>query len=306
MKIQHILFCYISTFLCLSLVGLLSAQGVAIGGSVPDSSAVLDLQSQTLGFLPPRMTSAQRDAIVNPAAGLQIYNTSTHCINYYTGQTWAELCGWICGNNFVTFNYKGQQVTYGTVVGQNGRCWMDRNLGAAQVAQSPTDAQSYGDLFQWGRADDGHQNRNSGVLSTLSSSDNPGHSSFITGTGSFGNPPFSDWRSPQNANLWQGLNGINNPCPSGWRLPTAAEWDAERVSWNQQNLNGAYNSPLKLPSSGRRNSSNASLFHVGTYGYYWASDTLGSNSRILYFFDSDALLIDNFRGAGHAVRCTKE
>jgi len=33
---------------------------------------------------------------------------------------------------------------------------MDRNLGASQVAKSPTDPLSFGDLFQWGRGTDGH------------------------------------------------------------------------------------------------------------------------------------------------------
>lgn len=36
-----------------------------------------------------------------------------------------------------------------------GKTWMDRNLGATQVATSSTDAASFGDLYQWGRANDG-------------------------------------------------------------------------------------------------------------------------------------------------------
>ena len=38
-----------------------------------------------------------------------------------------------------------------------GRVWMDRNLGATQVATSSTDEAGYGDLYQWGRRKDGHQ-----------------------------------------------------------------------------------------------------------------------------------------------------
>ena len=38
-----------------------------------------------------------------------------------------------------------------------GRTWMDRNLGASRVATGNTDAEAYGDLYQWGRAADGHQ-----------------------------------------------------------------------------------------------------------------------------------------------------
>jgi len=47
---------------------------------------------------------------------------------------------------------------YKTVKSATGKIWMDRNLGASQVATSSTDAAAYGDLYQWGRAADGHEN----------------------------------------------------------------------------------------------------------------------------------------------------
>ena len=87
-----------------------------------------------------------------------------------------------------------------------GKTWMDRNLGASQVATSSTDVNAYGDLYQWGRRSDGHQCRTSAIITTLSSVDQPIHGNFIKGTAL----PY-DWRSPQNANLWQGVNGVNNP-----------------------------------------------------------------------------------------------
>lgn len=103
------------------------------------------------------------------------------------------------------------------------------------------DELAYGDLYQWGRAADGHQKRNSPTTSTLSSSDQPGHGSFILA------PPPLDWRSPQNDNLWQGVNGVNNPWPVGYRLPTEAEWEAEEQTWSSSDAAGAFASPLKLP-----------------------------------------------------------
>ena len=53
------------------------AQGVAVNntGTIADTSAILDVSSTDKGFLPPRMTMAQRDAIVAPANGLMIYQT---------------------------------------------------------------------------------------------------------------------------------------------------------------------------------------------------------------------------------------
>ena len=54
-----------------------------------------------------------------------------------------------------------------------GRTWMDRNLGASQVATSVTDEFAYGDLYQWGRYADGHQARTSSTTSILATNNAP-------------------------------------------------------------------------------------------------------------------------------------
>ena len=182
-----------------------------------------------------------------------------------------------------------------------GKIWMDRNLGATQVATSSTDANSYGDLYQWGRRSDGHQCRTSATTATLSSIDQPANGNFITTSGGD-----YDWRSPQNANLWQGVNGVNNPCPNTYRLPTEAELIAERLSWSQNNSVGAFASPLKLPMAGFRHSSNGALNDVGTFGHYWSSTVSGTYSRYLYFLGSTAGLVVNGRASGFPVRCLKD
>jgi uncharacterized protein (TIGR02145 family) len=187
-----------------------------------------------------------------------------------------------------------------------GKTWMDRNLGASQVATSPTDTNAYGDLYQWGRGADGHQCRTSPTTSTLSSTDQPGHGNFILAP----NTP-NDWRSPQNANLWQGVNGVNNPCPSGYRVPTETEINAERLSWGSSNSLGAFASQLKLPVAGRRWSNNGSLEYVGSFGTYWSSTVSSTNSKSLFFSDSSYVggssSITNYaRWVGRSVRCIKE
>jgi uncharacterized protein (TIGR02145 family) len=181
-----------------------------------------------------------------------------------------------------------------------GKTWMDRNLGASQAATSSADADAYGDLYQWGRGADGHQCRNSATTSTLSSTDEPGHGDFITSID-------YDWRSPQNDNLWQGVNGTNNPCPSGYRLPTSAELDAEHDSWSSDDAAGAFASPLKLPMAGYRNYSNGSLIYVGSRGYYWSSSSVsGIYAYTLYFGSSTASLYYYRRARGSSVRCLKD
>lgn len=63
---------------------------VAIATTSPSASAQLDVSSTTRGFLPPRMTTTQRDAISSPAAGLVIYNTTTSKLQVYT-TSWTDL-----------------------------------------------------------------------------------------------------------------------------------------------------------------------------------------------------------------------
>jgi hypothetical protein len=182
-----------------------------------------------------------------------------------------------------------------------GKIWMDRNLGATQAATSSTDAAAYGDLYQWGRGNDGHQCRTSATTTTLSSTDSPGNGNFILAP----NAP-NDWRSPQNANLWQGVNGVNNPCPSGYRIPTEPELEAERLSWSANTSVGAFASPLKLPIAGFRNGINNTLGNVGVYGYYCSSANSGAYSRILNFVANSALMADVGRAYGLTVRCIKD
>lgn len=64
---------------------------VGIGTNTPNATALLDLTSTTQGFLPPRMTTTQRNAIASPAAGLVVFNTSTNKINFYNGTAWEAV-----------------------------------------------------------------------------------------------------------------------------------------------------------------------------------------------------------------------
>lgn len=62
--------------LALTLPIVSFSQRVGIGTNKPDSSAKLDVSSTNMGFLPPRMTFSQRNAIKNPASGLIVYCTT--------------------------------------------------------------------------------------------------------------------------------------------------------------------------------------------------------------------------------------
>jgi trimeric autotransporter adhesin len=70
-----------------------TAQNVGIGTSTPSTSAQLDISSTTKGFLTPRMTKTQKNAIALPATGLLVYQTSPDStgFHYYTGTSWMWL-----------------------------------------------------------------------------------------------------------------------------------------------------------------------------------------------------------------------
>jgi hypothetical protein len=68
--------------------------GTIIGGTSRNdlnASAQLQVQSTTKGFLPPRMTTTQKNAIASPATGLQVYDTTLNRPCFYDGTTWITL-----------------------------------------------------------------------------------------------------------------------------------------------------------------------------------------------------------------------
>ena len=84
--------------LCLSFY-LVNAQ-VGIGTTTPESSSILDISSTDKGLLIPRMTEAQRNAIVSPVSGLMLYQTNnTPGFYYYNGSEWESVSGAADGDN---------------------------------------------------------------------------------------------------------------------------------------------------------------------------------------------------------------
>src|SRR4051812_48108637 len=81
------------------------AQSVAINtdGSLPNTGAILDVKSNVKGMLLPRTSTSSRLAIVNPAKGLVLYDTTASGFWFNTGSSWMQLLagnsGWALTGN---------------------------------------------------------------------------------------------------------------------------------------------------------------------------------------------------------------
>jgi len=242
------------------------------------TSGILVLADTNKAMVLPRVNSYAD--IVNPSPGMMVYvtGTSPNQLAVFNGSEWAFWSGGV------------PVVTSPTT----GRIWMDRNLGATQVATASTDINAYGDLYQWGRLTDGHQIRTSTTTATASTTDVPGNANFITSA--------TDWRTTPNNSLWQGISGINNPCPVGFRVPTLTEFTAETAITNAAT---AFASPLKLTVGGSRTGSTGALANVGTTGSYYTSTISGTQSSI-FTITAAAISASNVqRATGVSVRCIK-
>ncbi|MGH7975000.1 MAG: beta strand repeat-containing protein [bacterium] len=91
--------------------GVSASTAVGIGTLTPDASAALDVTSTVTGFLPPRMTTTQKNAIASPATGLIVFDTTLGFLQIYNGTTWTSVQSVI---NFVT-----REVPTGAINGSN-------------------------------------------------------------------------------------------------------------------------------------------------------------------------------------------
>ena len=209
---------------------------IAIGTTSPDASAIIDATSTTKGFLPPRMTQVQMNAIESPAEGLMVYCLDCTPKGIYVNST--SGTGDSSNSEFVNITNGESSGTDASteiveLIGPSGRIWMDRNLGATQAATSISDAAAFGDIYQYGREKDGHQDRNSTTTTTRATSVNPGHSDFIKGSYIWASPSFQALY-----NLWK--DGVNDPCPTGYRVPALPEFMNEHDLFDTENISGAF------------------------------------------------------------------
>lgn len=317
-------------FILLAFIGLsnLHAQ-VGIGTTSPKASSILDVESTTQGFLPPRMETSDRDAIPSPAEGLTIFNITSGCLEFYNGALWVSACDGAlqpgpltdCAPGFIAPYITADQTQIVDVTSpQTNRIWMDRNLGAITKARAIDDCYAYGNLHQWGRGNDGHESRtSSGIPGPVTTSYVGDAFVSYTSTSTF------DWLTPQDDSRWNsGTEAVpvkvvnNDPCPTGYRVPTNTEFRAELQGGSQTSLNLGFSSFLKISGAGERSCGGNPncITQTGQSGRYWTSTptTNGGQggadggARAILFGPLVSIGSQSIvsRGVGYSVRCIKK
>ncbi|VVH60809.1 hypothetical protein BAZOLSSOX_2850 [uncultured Gammaproteobacteria bacterium] len=188
---------------------------------------------------------------------------------------------------------------------KTGRVWLDRNLGATQVATKVDDSAAYGDYYQWGRAKDGHQSSTSGTV-TRSTDIVSGHGHFIHG--------WADWTDADSSGelriaAWKD-GGKNDICPAGFSVPTEAELTAETTGAKITISTEAASSFLKIPAAGLRNSSGSNAFqNVNDTIFMWVRSARSNSTRSMrlgVFSFSISLYNSDQRSRGLSVRCIRD
>jgi len=101
LKCSFVLFAIIIFNNCYS-----QSMSINTDGSAADSSAILDVKSNTKGILVPRVTKTQKESITTPAVGLLIFQTDgDRGFYYYNGTTWLLLLAVSVNSNNNTLLY---------------------------------------------------------------------------------------------------------------------------------------------------------------------------------------------------------
>ena len=285
------------------------SQNVGIGTTSPDASAKLDVTSTNSGFLPPRMTTTERNAIVHPAVGLQIYNLTTDCLEIFGRGKWNPIYCIPIDTTIVT-DIDGQ--TYPTVQICN-QTWMAKNLDVAHYSNGEIIPQVT-DPTEW--------------------------ANLTTGAWCWYNNDSATYGSVYGRLYnWYAVNDPRGLAPLGWHVPSDAEWnklvkcldvnadtsitlgDQSPIAggalkeeglthWISPNLGATNSSEFTALPGGNRDPFNGIFATMGNVCVWWSSSLATSTSvwvRYLYYYQA-SIAKSNLISMkdGFSVRCVKD
>jgi uncharacterized protein (TIGR02145 family) len=289
----------------------LSQVSINTDGSNPDPSAILDAKSTTKGFLPPRMTTSEENAILSPVAGLVVFNLDTKTLDIYTGNEWIHLLpanfNWTPGQPFLDIR---DNRTYKTVQIGN-QCWFAENINVGTKLTGVT-------LMQ-----------NNGIIEKYCYMDNTSNCDVYGGL-----YWYDEAMQYSTDTLAHGI------CPEGWHIPTDYDWKVlegnvdsqygvgdpmwEFDSWRGYdaggNLKESGTSHWQSPNTGATNASgftglpggyrsgNGDFLTIGTCANFWTSKEIDDDEawrRHLGYETPGVMRSTAWKTNGQSVRCLK-
>lgn len=272
------------TFLLAIAIVCTQAQNVGIGTTGPDLSAQLDVSSTSKGFLPPRMTAAQRTAIAAPANGLLVYQTDYPSgLYYFNSGSWSNIavptyypgvtiCSqhWMDKNLDVTTYRNGDTLAYVP----NSAAWEAATTGAwCYYNNDPSTNATYGKLYNWYAVNDPR-----------------------------GLAP-AGWHVPTDAELTALSTCLGGELVAGGALKVSGT-----TTWTTPNA-GATNSSGWAGLPGGYRNFDGSFFNVGVRGYWWSSTANTSADAWYYYLNYFVTHFSrnaNDKRVGFSVRCIRD
>jgi uncharacterized protein (TIGR02145 family) len=279
-----------------------SAQNVGIGTNTP--KAALDVTSTTNGLLPPRMTYAQRNAIVNPVAGLIVYCTDCDTSGqpqFFNGTKWCNMLGGsaagIIPNNL-------PRVTIGNLI------WSSKNLDVVKYRNGDPIPQVT-DPTQW--------------------------ANLTTGAWCWYNNDSATYAGTYGLLYnWYAVNDSRGLAPEGWHIPSDGEWNRmttyldasvdticngcvtgttianqlkNTIGWDNE-ANGSNSSGFSALPGGYRDLS-GNFNEVGTGAYWWSVSIFDATFawfRLLGYFGNATSIrrYVDYKPAGMSVRVIRD
>jgi uncharacterized protein (TIGR02145 family) len=282
MKNLFILLTVFTTFAAMA-----QSVGINADGSAANTSAMLDVSSTTKGFLPPRMLSSQRQAIVSPAPGLMIYCTNCGTngeMQVYNGSSWTNMIG---GSAVPAI------ITIGT------QQWMESNLEVATY-------------------------RNGDVIPQVT--DATAWAALTTGAWCYYNNDPANGAIYGKLYNWHAVNDPRGLAPTGWHIPTDAEWTTLTTTLGGASIAGGKMKSVGItlwttPNNGATNESgfsalpggyrnyNGPFYNIGIRGYWWSSSQLDSSYAWYRSLENSfgfATRNPNDKICGFSVRCLRD
>lgn len=268
----------------LSTIYNLNAQHISIGDSANYEDALLSINSTSKGFLPPRLSLVQRDAIAKPATGLTIWCTDHKELQIYNGFMWTNVTGSSAGQ----IPSNAVKICFTT--------WMEKNLEVRTYRNGDT-IPVVTDPVQWA-------NLTTGAMCWY-------NNDSALNNGNYG--------ALYN---WYALNDPRGLAPVGWHIAKAAEWGYlsnclsgdemaggkmkdTGILWLAPNTGASNSSGYAALPGGYRNSSGV-FEKINEQARWWVkeeSSATTAQGKIVQFNSSGLSSQTLNKNAGLSVRC---